>query len=90
MSKCTLLLHDSVLRDNSSSLTVQKLQLLLTKLGLVAIASNSPLVAGQQTCKTLLSSKWSGGVFTVSGNPCACQEWDENNSLYNVLCAQQQ
>lgn len=63
------LLHDSVLCDNGSSLIVQKLQLIPTELSLVAIASNSPLMAGQQTCETLLSSKWSGSVFTVSGNP---------------------
>lgn len=72
------LLHDPVLCDNSPPFIVQKLQLLTTELSLVTIASNSPLMIGQQTCETLLSSKWSGSVFAVSGNSCACQEWEVN------------
>jgi len=74
-------LHDSVLCDNGSSFIVQKPQLLATELCLVTIASNSPFVVGQQTCETLLRSRWSGTVFTVSGNPCACQEWEVNKVI---------
>lgn len=72
------LLHDSVLCDNGSSFIVQKLQFLAAELRLVSITSNSSFMVGQQTGETLSSSTWGGTVFTVSGNPCACEEWDGN------------
>lgn len=61
---------DFVLCDNRSPLFVQHLQLVLAELSLVTIASNSSFMAGEQTCETFLSSKWSGCIFTVGGNSC--------------------
>lgn len=43
------LIHDSVPGNNGSSLVVQKLQFIFAELSLVAIASNSTLMAAQQT-----------------------------------------
>lgn len=74
LKRSSFLLPDFVLCNNSTPLIVQKLQFFRTELTLVAIASNSPIMTGQQTCETLLSSKRSGIVFTVCGNSCPYQE----------------
>lgn len=79
------LIHDFVLRDNGSSLVVQKLQLISAEVRLVPVACSSTFMAGQHTWQTLLSSERRGTVLTISSNSCRQQK---ENGKENILsCA---
>lgn len=79
--------HVSVLGNNGSSFIIQKLQLLIREVLMVAVASDSPSMGRQQTCETLLCGEWGDTIPAVSRNPYEGKHNTNTQRLHTVTCS---